>query len=134
MEHIKFKDNTGDILGRPGEFFYKNPGITDEMIQGYLDRGATLVKIDTMAHAAAVNQNAKTALFAATQELAKVPAEFDEESSDVTKRRTRLTHAKNGLQATADEAQRRYDVAALDKKEAVAKKAAKPKTRKKTGK
>ena len=82
MQHITFRDNTGDILGRPGELFHKNPGITDEMIQGYLDRGATLVKMDSVAHAAAVNQNAKNALFAANMKLGKVPKEVDEESAD----------------------------------------------------
>ena len=113
---IEFKDVTGDVLGVPGKSFFKMDSITDEAIQGYLDRGAELVKIDKVSHAHAVKLKTSATSYKAKERLARVPDEVELENPNVT--RLRLTRQK-----TVDKA-RKADKAA---EEAVTK-AKNPKT------
>ena len=89
---IKFKDVTCDVLGVPGKHFFKQDHITDEAIQGYLDRGAVLVKIDDVSHAHAVKLKTSATSYKAKERLGLVPDETELENPNVT--RLRLTRQK----------------------------------------
>ena len=103
---IEFKDVTGDVLGVPGKHFFKQDHITDEAIQGYLDRGAELVKIDRVSHAHALKLMTAATSYKAKERLSQVPEENELENPTIT--RLRLTRQK-----TVDKA-RKADKAAED--------------------
>lgn len=94
---IEFKDVTGAVLGVPGKSFFKMDSITDEAIQGYLDRGAELVSIDRVSHAHAVKLKTSATSYKAKERLARVPNETELENPNVT--RLRLTRKKTVDQA-----------------------------------
>ena len=96
---IEFKDVTGAVIGRPGESFFKMDSISDEAIQGYLDRGAVLVKIDKVTHAYALKMKTAATSYKAKEQLAKVPVE--KELEDLNIARLRQTR-----QQTVDKARR----------------------------
>lgn len=121
---IEFKDVTGDVIGRPGESFFKMDSISDEAIAEYLGRGAVIVHIDDLSHAHALKLRTAKELFDAKQALSKVPDE--ELTESVT-----ISRVREGRQAAVETAQGADDRA----EEAVTKAKSKPKaTKPKKGK
>lgn len=91
---IEFKDVTGAVLGRPGESFFKMDSISDEAIQGYLDRGAKLVRMDEESHAHALKLKTAREKFKADEALGRVPVEQDLEDLSIARlRQTRQASA-----------------------------------------
>ena len=101
---IEFKDVTGDVLGVPGKHFFKMDSISDEAIQGYLDRGAELVDLDRVSHAHAYKLKTAATSYKAKESLANVPAEKELENPSTT--RLRQTRQK-----TADKARKADKIA-----------------------
>ncbi len=94
---IEFKDVTGAVIGRPGGSFFKMDSISDEAIQGYLDRGAVLVDIDRITHAHALKLKTAATSYKAKEQLDKVPVEKELEDLSIT--RLRQTRQKTADQA-----------------------------------
>ncbi len=86
---IEFMDVTGEVIGRPGESFFKMDSISDEAIREYESRGAVIVQMDKVTHAHALKLKTARVLFKAQEALGKVPAEQDLEDPTLT--RTRQT-------------------------------------------
>ena len=101
---IEFIDVTGAVLKRPGEHFFKMDSISDEAIQGYLDRGAELVDLDRISHANALKIKTAGTRLRADEALSNVPAE--KELEDLGIARLRQTR-----QATADKAREADELA-----------------------
>ena len=124
---IEFIDVTGAVTKEPGRHFFKMDEISDEAIEGYKARGATIVKMDQTVHAYALKLKTARELFKAQESLGSLRAAEDLEDPG-------LTRLRDIRKAKADEAKAKDEVAATNLVEAKEAKAERAKTRRETKK